>query len=174
MKRPTNRASSAITFRAVYGMHSERRTFDLFILIWRSRQIEQIISIYCRARHSIWQATGQNQNNSSIFACIFRQRYNRFALMVQDRLRFIGCAAVEFYDHQEDYLKVSWVCNYSVANTRGATVYETGAAASKCPAGKDWDFPNMCFHSLLPAFEPNDRAKSPRYSDASTNRRIRA
>lgn len=78
--------------------------------------------------------------------------------MVQDRLEYIGCAAVQFYDQQEDFEKVSWVCNYSVANTRGLPVYDIGPECSKCAAGKDWDFPNLCKASSVQAAAPSAHA----------------
>lgn len=91
---------------------------------------------------------------------LIRLRYNRFALMVQDHLQYVGCAAVQFYDQQEDYQKVSWVCNYSTANTRGVAVYESGVSGSKCAAGKDWSFPNLCKPSVMQTLVPANTVRT--------------
>lgn len=75
---------------------------------------------------------------------ITRNRYNHFAVMVQDHQTHVGCAAVQFYDASEAYQKVSWVCNYACGNVAGAPVCETGIAGSECTLGKNTAFPNLC------------------------------
>lgn len=113
--------------------------FDIYALFIEYEIVQfHVIDLYFNFICLLFYITCELNKNKT------RQRYNCFAVMVQDCQTHVGCAAVQFYDASEAYQKISWVCNYACGNVVGAPVYEIGIAGSGCTLGKNTDFPNLC------------------------------
>jgi hypothetical protein len=94
---------------------------------------------------NMWINEYKNANQGDIKNCCGGSKFMKighFTQVVRDKVVAIGCAASRYTEKGWKFMLIA--CNYSYGNMVGTPVYVSGAAASRCPNGRDATFKNLC------------------------------
>ncbi|EDV92479.1 antigen 5 like allergen Cul n 1 [Drosophila grimshawi] len=72
------------------------------------------------------------------------KKIGHFTLLVADRVRRVGCAAVRFLEQSTNRFQFLLTCNYDYNNIFGDPVYKSGPTASKCAYRISKKYPALC------------------------------
>lgn len=56
----------------------------------------------------------------------------------------VGCAITSFSTENKQMKSVYLVCNYSMTNMMGDSIYDSGKSASKCQSGLSKKYQGLC------------------------------